>query len=228
VSILSQCPGEGYKLCKKKLHWYLPAGNGRGCAECRREYARMKYHTDPVFREKRIQGAIRYERNNQELCNERKRNRYHKDVEFRERRRQQINAQKRNRWEKDKAWRAKKLKQTARWFKQHPHKRLAYDKLKQAKRKQRFVEWANQSKIEAFYQEAKRLSRQTGVEHHVDHIYPMISCFMCGLHVEGNLQILTAAENCSKGNRTWPGQLDCQKQPVSVIFPKELTDLLND
>jgi hypothetical protein len=46
--------------------------------------------------------------------------------------------------------------------------------------------------------------------------------------VENNLQILTAEENCRKSNLVWPGQLDCQKGLVYDIFPKELTDLLND
>jgi hypothetical protein len=228
MSILSECPGEGYKLCKKKLHWYRPKGDGRGCADCRKAYAKNKYHTDSAFREKRIQAALQQERKNQEKYNKRKRDRYQNNIEFRSKRLQQVNQQKRNKWKENNEWRLKRLKQTSQWFKQNPHKRLAYDKLKQAKRKQRFVLWADQQKIEVFYKEAKRLSQQTGVKHHVDHIYPMISCFMCGLHVENNLQILTAMENTSKGNRTWPGQLDCQKHPVSVIFPKELTDLLND
>jgi hypothetical protein len=51
---------------------------------------------------------------------------------------------------------------------------------------------------------------------------------MCGLHVENNLQIITGSENTRKGNRVWPGQLDCQKGYIYDIFPKELTDLLDD
>jgi len=71
--------------------------------------------------------------------------------------------------------------------------------------------WADQEKIKNIYKKAANLTKKTGIRHHVDHIYPLKSKFMCGLHVETNLQILTAEENIRKGNRTWPGQLDCQK-----------------
>jgi len=228
MSILNDCPGEGYKLCRKKLHWYAPPGNGRGCPDCRRAYAKNKYHTDPVFKANRIKSALIQERKTQEKCNARKREHYQANQEFREKRRKQINAQKRKRWKQDSEWRNKKKQKTKKWLKQNPHKRLAYDKLKNAKRKQRFVAWANQQKISDFYKEARRLTLETGIEHHVDHVYPMVSDYMCGLHVETNLQILTAKENCSKGNRVWPGQLDCQKGLICDIFPKELTSLLND
>lgn len=61
--------------------------------------------------------------------------------------------------------------------------------------------WANQGKIVAFYVEADRLTCLTGTKHEVDHIVPLRSRVVCGLHCEDNLQILTKTQNLKKGNR---------------------------
>lgn len=63
------------------------------------------------------------------------------------------------------------------------------------------VAWANREKISAIYREAKELERKTGIKHHVDHIVPLQSSKVCGLHWEGNLRPVPASVNCSKGNR---------------------------
>lgn len=58
--------------------------------------------------------------------------------------------------------------------------------------------WANLDKIKAIYVEASNLGMS------VDHIVPLQSEFVCGLHVENNLEIIPLIDNMSKNNRYWP------------------------
>jgi len=66
---------------------------------------------------------------------------------------------------------------------------------------QRTVSWADLEAIKNLYKEARRLTEATGILFHVDHIIPLQGNSVSGLHVEGNLQLLTAHENLSKSNK---------------------------
>lgn len=100
-------------------------------------------------------------------------------------------------------------------YKKHVNKYIAKEAKRRARKIQAVPSWANHEKIKTIYAECAKLTKETKIKHHVDHIYPLQSDYMCGLHVENNLQILTAEENFKKSNKVWPGQLECQTIPLN-------------
>lgn len=66
------------------------------------------------------------------------------------------------------------------------------------RKKDQMPQDADNEKILWFYKEAERLTEETGIIHHVDHIIPISKG---GLHHQDNLQVLTKRENLSKGNK---------------------------
>lgn len=83
----------------------------------------------------------------------------------------------------------------------------AQQQQREAKKRSATPAWANQFFIEEAYELARlRTQQKTGGvdEWQVDHIVPLKSKLVCGLHVENNLQVIPAVDNRSKNNRHWP------------------------
>jgi 5-methylcytosine-specific restriction endonuclease McrA len=98
-----------------------------------------------------------------------------------------------------------KVKATkAKYSKLNVHRSNARSQIRRVLKLSAIPTWADHSAILVVYQTAADITRSTNIKHEVDHIVPLISKIVCGLHVEFNLQVLTEAANRSKGNRTWP------------------------
>lgn len=97
------------------------------------------------------------------------------------------------------------------WKQTNKDKINAINSKRRASKNKSIPAWADLKAISFIYKQAIKLTEKTGIKHEVDHIYPLQSKYMCGFHVENNLQILTREENLIKSNCVWPGQLDCQK-----------------
>ena len=64
--------------------------------------------------------------------------------------------------------------------------------------------WSERAEIRALYKEAKRLTRETGELHVVDHIVPKVGATVSGLHVLSNLRVIHWLPNAQKGAFWWP------------------------
>lgn len=102
--------------------------------------------------------------------------------------------------ERARAWRAanpeKKIAYARKWLQENleghrQRQRLRYLRTWAAKSLP-----AERALMRAIYVEARRLTKETGIRHHVDHIIPLSRG---GPHLPHNLQILTDVENLRKG-----------------------------
>lgn len=106
------------------------------------------------------------------------------------------------------AWResnAEKARmQAARWTAENPDKKRASTAKRRAVRLQAVPAWACMADVRRFYVLAEKLTRDTGITANVDHIVPIQSPLVCGLHCAANLTIATEFHNKQKGNLWWP------------------------
>jgi hypothetical protein len=145
------------------------------CKKCRSDYGKQHYYQN---RERVLTQQKTYYQENREAITAQMK-------DYRERNHQTISLKKEQ------------------WRKLNPDKRNAALAKRKATKLQATPAWSNKEHIESLYLIAS-MNREAGYDMHVDHIVPLQSDVVCGLHCEANLQLLSASNNTSKGNRWWP------------------------
>ncbi len=105
------------------------------------------------------------------------------------------------RWYADNSEKARNL--VRRYAKNNPAKVNSLNRNRHASKLRAIPTWADQNVIHDLYSIAS-IYRKHGINCHVDHIIPLKSKYVAGLHVPANLQFLIGCDNSRKGNRHWP------------------------
>lgn len=97
-----------------------------------------------------------------------------------------------------------KCNRTKKYYRKYKDKCLALTRKNRLSRINRIPKWLSIDdyiEIQRFYNKAYKLTKETGIVHHVDHIVPLRGKNVSGLHVPWNLQVITATENIKKRNK---------------------------
>lgn len=84
------------------------------------------------------------------------------------------------------------------WVKRNPAKVAARNRKYQLSKRNAVPKWFDADKVASIYADARKYGL------HVDHIVPIRSKLVCGLHVHTNLEALPEVINKSKSNKYWP------------------------
>ncbi len=97
--------------------------------------------------------------------------------------------------------RKKEYARIAAWGKRNPARITAKARANHLSRRYAQPAWLSviqKAQIQEFYEISAARTKQTGIKHHVDHMFAIHGAGFCGLHVPWNLQVLTGAENDEK------------------------------
>lgn len=97
----------------------------------------------------------------------------------------------------------KRKVQAAKWWREHSHIHAAKQARRRFSKLNATPKWLSSGQlahISAYYESAKILSAEWGMQMDVDHIIPLRGKSVCGLHVPWNLQVMEHKSNSQKSN----------------------------
>lgn len=159
-------------------------------------------------RNRTLENAGRYQLNREKILNTKKENRIKNPEKYNDRQRGHRAKNPEKEKEKNRNYYLnnsnKRKMSSKKWRARNPHCINAFAAKRRAAKLKRTPVWLSESdkrEIELIYKIAARVSKETGIDYHVDHEIPLQGEFVSGLHIPDNLQLLKASENLSKGNR---------------------------
>lgn len=159
-----------------------------GCLNRETQVARWSEY-EPTFDPKSYAKA--YAERNKETLKERQK-------AYREANKEKLSDRKRRCYE---AKRDKYLSRVKANYAADPEAAISRERRKTTLRHEATPPWVDKVAVKELYREARRLTKETGTKYHVDHIVPLRSKVVCGLHWEGNMRVITASENWKKRNK---------------------------
>ena len=211
-------------------------GVRESCKVCLNVKRRLKYREDPKLRERQSAARKKACAENPERVKESNKRRYTKEREARleeakryyEENKEERKAYARSRREKSrlvareyrKVNKERLFQVNLLWRQNNKHRLTANQSKRNAIKARAIPCWAEDEwdsfVVEEVYHLSSLRSKMLNVPHNVDHIVPLNSKSVCGLHCAANLQILARFDNISKGNRYWPDMWVDDKQQVAV------------
>ena len=97
-----------------------------------------------------------------------------------------------------------KRRHKKRYHEENPEQRKASTSVRRRRFRSATPQWLTKEQktaMKQLYIEAQRVTKLTGERYVVDHIVPLISDEVCGLHVPWNLRVITQDENLVKSNK---------------------------
>lgn len=90
------------------------------------------------------------------------------------------------------------------WKERNPGVITALSAKRYATKTQSTPKWVDTKTVALYYELARMFTLYFGEPFHVDHVVPLRSKLVCGLHWEGNLRVIEGSENLAKSNSFWP------------------------
>ena len=180
------------------------------CRACYAELARIRKAANP---EKiRAIDAASKTRNREKINAAKREKRQANPEKYREERRASYIRNREKELASGRAYKQKHAERLAKlqseFLKANPHIGRFYRSKRRAAERMATPSWSNHAAILDFYVTAAGLGMWTGDWYEVDHIVPLQSKLVCGLHCEANLRVIPRSENRSKSNRYWPDMPD--------------------